>query len=79
MKNYEAKLSELKDRLETSKNKKIKAETKLEQLQNQKNDIIKELKNMGVSPENLDDEIKKLESEIEKLIMEVDNMVPKDI
>ena len=79
MSNYDLKLTELKNRLESSKNKKIKAETKLEQLQSQRSEIVKELEMMGVTPENLDSEIDKLEKEIEELLRDVDLMVPKDI
>ncbi|SKA86741.1 hypothetical protein SAMN05443428_107132 [Caloramator quimbayensis] len=77
--NYELKLNELKNKIEVYKNKKIKAETRLEQLQIQKDAIIKELNDLGVAPENLDNEIKKLDNEIKELIDKIESMMPSDI
>lgn len=79
MNNYDVKLSDLKNKIEVAKNKKIKAETRLEQLQNQRDEIIKELNVMGVLPENLGLEIDNLKKEIENLISEIEKMIPSDI
>lgn len=79
MNNYEVKLGDLKNKIEVAKNKKIKAETRLEQLQNQRDEIIKELHAMGVLPENLGVEIENLRKEIESLISEIEKMIPSDI
>ena len=77
--NYEEKLNELKDNLEKAKSLKYKAEARLEQLNNQQQEIIKDLKNLGVNPEDLEEEIKKLKSEIDELFKEANNLLPKDI
>ncbi|QCX32299.1 hypothetical protein FDN13_00515 [Caloramator sp. E03] len=77
--NYENKLNELKSKIEIYKNKKIKAETRLEQLLSQKDAIVKELENLGITPENLDNEIEKLDSEIKDLINKIESMLPSDI
>ena len=77
--NYEEKLNELKDNLEKAKSLKYKAVARLEQLNNQQQEIIKDLKNLGVNPEDLEEEIKKLKSEIDELFKEANNLLPKDI
>lgn len=79
MVNYDARINELKNRLETAKNKKIKAEARLEELQNQRDVIIKQLKELGVEPENLDGELDTLKREIEGLIKDVEGMLPSEI
>lgn len=79
MANYDDRISDLKKRLETAKNKKIKAEARLEELQNQRDIIIKQLKELGVEPENLDEELEALKKEIEGLIKDVEGMLPSDI
>lgn len=76
MAEYEAKLNELKDRLELAKKKKIRAEARLEELNNQKNEIINQLKEMGVSPEELDSQINMLKQQIESQIENIEAMLP---
>lgn len=77
--NYEKELSSLKESLEKAKNLKYKAEARLEQLNKQEEEIIDELKKLGVKPENLDKEIEKLSSDIENLFIEANNLIPKDL
>ncbi|NLW22344.1 MAG: hypothetical protein GXY88_03665 [Tissierellia bacterium] len=76
---YEKKLNELKDSLEKAKSLKYRAEARLEQLNNQQQEIIKELKDLGVNPEDLDEEIDKLTKEINDLFKEASRLLPKDI
>lgn len=76
---YEKELNKLKDNLEKAKNLKYKAEARLEQLNNQQAEIIKELNSLGVDPENLDKEIEKLTSEINELFQKANTLLPKDI
>lgn len=76
---YEKELNDLRDNLEKAKNLKYRAEARLEQLNNQQQEIIKELKELGVNPEDLEDEIKKLQSEIDRLFKEANTLLPKDI
>lgn len=77
--NYEKELNHLKENLEKAKDLKYKAEARLEQLNQQEEDIIKELDELGVNPENLDDEIKKLSLEIDSLFKEANELLPKDL
>ncbi len=76
---YEKELNSLKDNLDKAKSLKYKAEARLEQLNNQQQEIIKELNSLGVNPEDLEEEIKKLKSEIDKLFLEANTLLPKDI
>ena len=76
---YEKELNLLKDNLDKAKSLKYKAEARLEQLNNQQQEIIKELKSLGVNPEDLEAEIKKLTKEIDELFKEANTLLPKDI
>ena len=76
---YEKELSDLKISLEKSKTLKYKAEARLEQLKRQEEELIKELNNLGVNPEDLDKEIKVLTNEIDELFLKSNELLPKDI
>lgn len=76
---YEKALSQLKENLEKARTLKYKAEARLDQLKQQEDEIIKELKEYGVEPEDLDNEINKLTMEIEGLFKEANELLPKDI
>lgn len=76
---YEKELNLLKENLEKAKNLKYKAEARLEQLNQQENDIIKELEQMGIKPDELESEINKLTTEIQKLFKEANELLPKDL
>jgi len=79
LKDYEKELSDLKENLEKAKTLKYRAEARLEQLNNQQQEIIKELKELGVNPEDLEKEIDKLAKEIDELFKEANELMPKDI
>lgn len=79
MTDYEKELRNLKENLEKAKSLKYKAEARLEQLNKQQEEIIQELKNLGVNPDELDAEIEKLTKEIEELFNESNKLLPKDI
>ncbi|WP_353095243.1 hypothetical protein [Tissierella praeacuta] len=76
---YEKELNSLKENLEKAKNLKYKAEARLEQLNQQEEEIIKELKGLGVEPEELENEINKLTLEIDRLFKEANELLPKDL
>lgn len=73
---YEKTIAQLKDNLDKAKSMKFRAEAKLEQLNKQKQEILNEIKAMGVEPENIDKEIEKLQNEIDSLITEVRELLP---
>lgn len=58
----------LKEKIEYGKTEKAKAEANIESYTRHKKELIAQLAELGVSPENLDDEITKLEQEIEDSI-----------
>lgn len=76
---YEKELNSLKENLEKAKNLKYKAEARLEQLNQQEEEIIKELKGMGIEPHELENEISKLTQDINKLFEEANELLPKDL
>lgn len=76
---YEKELGSLKENLEKAKTLKYKAEARLEQLKNQEADLIKELKELNVNPEDLDSEIENLTFEINELFKKSNELLPKDI
>jgi predicted nucleic acid-binding Zn-ribbon protein len=57
----------------------IRAEARLEQLNKQKEEILTELKELGVSPQELDNEISRLKSEIEDLIDRAEKIIPEEL
>ncbi len=57
---YEKELNILKDNLEKAKSLKYRAEARLDQLNQQQEEIIKELNSLGVNPEDLEKEIENL-------------------
>jgi chromosome segregation ATPase len=65
---YEKTIGQIKENLDKAKNMRIRAEAKLEQLNRQKQDILKEIETLGIKPEVLDSEIERLKKEIEELI-----------
>ena len=76
---YEKELNNLKEDLEKAKSLKYRAEARLEQLKKQEEELINELNELGVAPENLDAEIEKLTDEIDKLFKEAKSLLPVDL
>ena len=76
---YEKELNVLKDNLEKAKSLKYRAEARLDQLNQQQEEIIKELNSLGVNPEDLEKEIENLTKEIDDLFKEANALLPKDL
>lgn len=76
---YEKELNSLKENLEKAKDLKYKAEARLEQLNQQEEEIIKELKSMGIEPDELESEISRLTQDINRLFKEANEFLPKDL
>lgn len=76
---YEKELNLLKDNLEKAKSLKYRAEARLEQLKQQETEVIKELEDLGVRPEELETEIQSLTSAINELFKEANELLPTDL
>lgn len=76
---YEKELSLLKENLEKAKSLKYRAEARLEQLKQQEDEIIKDLNELGIDPEDLESEIDKLTLEINSLFKNANELLPKDL
>jgi chromosome segregation ATPase len=76
---YEKELNLLKDNLEKAKSLKYRAEARLEQLKQQETEVIKELEDLGVRPEDLETEIQSLTSAINELFKEANELLPTDL
>ncbi|MCX7921811.1 MAG: hypothetical protein N3B21_07365 [Clostridia bacterium] len=76
---YDKAISQIKENLDKAKGLRIRAEARLEQLNKQRQDILKELDELGVKPEELDNEIIKLKNEIEELLEKANEMLPMDL
>lgn len=72
---YTQRLEALKDNLDKAKLNKVKYEERLNILIKEQEDIIKEIKGLGIEPENLDEEIKSLENEIAKDIEKAESLL----
>ncbi len=76
---YSKEINTLKTKLDDAKIKRARAESTLESLNKQKNELIEEIKKLGVEPENLENEIRNLENEIDGLLFEASKLLPEDI
>lgn len=77
--NYEKELNNLKDGLEKAKDLRYRAEARLEQLNKQEEEIIIELKELGIEPKDLESEINTLNLDIQNLFKEANSLLPKDL
>jgi restriction endonuclease len=71
----ENKINEFKDILEKAKTAKTKAETQLEQLNEEEKKLLEQMKEMGVTPETIEEKIKNLDQEIEKTVTDCETLV----
>jgi chromosome segregation ATPase len=76
---YEKEINVIKENLDKAKSLRIRAEARLEQLNKQKQEILKELLELGVKPEELENEINRLKSEIETFIKSANDLIPADL
>ncbi|SDY49341.1 hypothetical protein [Thermoactinomyces sp. DSM 45892] len=75
----EDKMKELKVRIEAAREQRTRAEGKLENLEKQEAELLHELEQLGVKPEELEEEIGRLEREIQRGIKEVNDLLPKEL
>ncbi len=76
--NYEKDIQLLKEQIDKAQMNKVRAETRLEALEKEKEEILQEMAQFGIKPEELDSEIEKLEAEIQTLLSEAQNLLPKE-
>lgn len=76
--NYELELKKLKEKLEDATAQKNKAEARLETLEQQEKELLKEMESLGIKPEDLEEEIHTLEKEIQELFDASYQLLPKD-
>ncbi len=72
---YTNRLEALKDSLDKAKLNKVKYEERLNILLNDRENIIKEIKALGIEPENLEAEIKNLENKIATDIIKAEELL----
>lgn len=77
--NYEKELNNLKEGLEKAKDLRYRAEARLEQLNKQEEEIVAELKELGIKPQDLENQINTLTLDIQKLFKEANDLLPKDL
>ncbi len=75
MSNVTERLNALKNKVEQGKAAKAKAEANLETYTKQRNEVIDEIRALGVEPENLEAEIAKLEQEIEASLSQAEQLL----
>ena len=64
------------ERLDKAKEEKNRAEIALETLEKQKEDILNQLKELNIDPENLESEITKLQNQIEQDLQKAEELLP---
>jgi len=77
--NFEEKLNQLKKGIDTALNHKNRAEALLGHVQEQERELLKQIAELGVEPEKLEEEIKSLEEELLKQITEMEKEIPWDL
>ena len=77
--NYEEELKKLKTDIDRANNLKNVAAANLKVLEDQEAQLLEDLKQLGVQPENLDSTIEKLKKEIEEMLKEANSLMPRDI
>lgn len=78
-KDQEKEIAQLKNSLDKAKEIRYKAEARLEQLEHQYDEILNELNELNIKPEDLNDEIVKLEKEIQMMIEKIKQLLPNNL
>lgn len=76
--NYEEKLNQLNQNLEKAKLVREQANWRLTQIEKEEEQLIAELKELNLTPEDLDDEIQRLTKEINQLFDQANELLPKE-
>lgn len=75
----ERRIADLKERIEAARQLKYKYQARLEELQNTRERLLKDLAELNVRPEELDAEIRRLQSEVDTLLQEAATLLPADL
>jgi chromosome segregation ATPase len=70
-----ARLNNLKTQIEQGKIEKTRAETNLQNYTKQRDDIVAQMAELGVTPETVDNEIERLEQEIEESLKQAEELL----
>jgi chromosome segregation ATPase len=73
---YEQQINQLKKGLDQAKEMRSKATASLEYYRKEEERILAELQELGVQPENLEQEIARLKEEIERLLADANRIMP---
>lgn len=74
--NTNERFNNIKQRLDKAKEEKNRAEIALENLEKQKEDILNQLKELNIDPENLESEITRLQNQIEQDLQKAEELLP---
>ena len=69
-------IAEAKRKLSEAEKAKTVAETQLETAQKQCDEVVEEMKQLGVTPENIEAEITRLSQSVEENLKNVENSIP---
>jgi chromosome segregation ATPase len=75
----EKEIQALRKALDEAKDLRNRAEVKLEALERQEKEILRELEELGVEPDRLDEEIERLEREIDEKIKQAWELIPVEL
>ena len=68
-------LNSLKSQIDQGKTEKVRAQTNLESYTKQRDQVVAEMQELGVTPETVDQEIEKLDQEIEEGIKQAEELL----
>ena len=70
-----ARLNSLKNQIEQGKVAKTNTDKKLRNFRKQRDEVVKEMADLGVTPETVDQEIERLEQEIEESLKQAEELL----
>ena len=76
---YEEAINEIKEKLDRVKRIKIMSQSRIEQLNKQKEEMFLNLEKLNIKIDNLDSEIEKTQKEIEELLSKAYKLLPEDL
>lgn len=79
MQQQEKEIQALRKALDEAKDQRNRAEVRLEALERQEKEILRELEELGVEPDRLDEEIARLEREIDEKIKQAWELIPVEL